>query len=43
VENTNGGKTGLDKYETKVGWNITRKGSEVQNGFGKVRSGRVVT
>ena len=37
MEYTNGEKTGLDKYETKVSRNITRKGSEVRNG---VRKGR---
>ena len=28
MEYTNGEKTGLNKYETKVSWNITVKGSE---------------
>ena len=35
VEYTNGEKTGLNKYETKVSQNITVKGSEVWNGVQK--------
>jgi len=41
VEYTNGEETGLNKYETKVSWKITMGGSE--GGFGKVRSGQVMT
>ena len=32
MEYTNGEKTGLNKYETKVSRNITMKGSKVRNG-----------
>ena len=35
VEYTNGEKTGLNKYETKVSWNITMRSLEVQNGVWK--------
>jgi len=35
VEYTNGEKTGLNKYETKVSQNITTKHLEVQNGVQK--------
>ena len=35
MEYTNGEKTGLNKYETKVSWNITVNDSEVRNGVQK--------
>ena len=36
---TNGERTGLNKYETKVSQIITMKGSEVKNGVRKVGGG----
>jgi len=39
VEYTNGGKTGLNKYETRVSRRITRKVRKFRMGFGKVRGG----
>ena len=43
MEYTNGEKTGLNKYETKVSRNITMKGREFGIGFRKVGDGTVVT
>jgi len=39
VEYTNGEKTGLNKYETKVSWNITMKVWKFRMRYGKVGSG----